>query len=156
TRTYFTDLFTCQDHPIVQKPWMETPSSLRATLRKGNPQPSPGPDRWEKWCVKSLSDTALRLVLQLVNYEICNSHFPASVKPINMTTIYKRGPKTLLANYRGICCSNFLLNIPFAWLNSLLIPYLMRLHVLPEGQVATQPGVQGRDLTSFLSQLESW
>ncbi|KAG0702051.1 hypothetical protein DFH29DRAFT_789671, partial [Suillus ampliporus] len=149
TRTYFTDLFTRQDHPAVQKPWMETPSviaiksrtsqdpftwpvamtveSLHATLRKGNPRPSPGPDRWEKWCVKSLSDTALCLVLQLVNYEICNSHFPASVKPTNMTTIwrqrscntiYKRGPKTSLANYRGICCR--------------------------------------RDLTSFLSQLESW
>ncbi|KAG0702845.1 hypothetical protein DFH29DRAFT_999067 [Suillus ampliporus] len=71
-----------------------------------------------------------------------------------MTTIYKRGPKTSLANYRGICCSNFLLNTPFAWLNSLLIPYLTRLCVLPEGQVATQPGVQGKDLTSFLSQLE--
>ncbi|KAG2095674.1 uncharacterized protein F5147DRAFT_747684 [Suillus discolor] len=77
-----------------------TVESLRATLRKGNPRPSPGPDNWEK--------------------------------------------------------CNFLLNIPFTWLNSLLIPYLARLRVLPKGQVATQLGVQGRDLTSFLSQLECW
>ncbi|KAG1888731.1 hypothetical protein F4604DRAFT_1877236 [Suillus subluteus] len=163
TRTYSTDLFTRQDHPAVQKPWMETPSVI-AIKEQTSQDPftwpvamtvDPGPDRWEKWCVKSLSDTALRLVLQLVNYEICNSHFPASVKPTNMTTIYKHGPKTSLANYRRICCSNFLLNIPFAWLNSLLIPYLVRLCVLPKGQVATQPGMQGRDLTSFLSQLEN-
>ena len=75
-------------------------------LRKGNPRPAPGPDLWEKWCIRSLSDTSLSLVLDLVNYEISASHFPDCVKPVIMSTIFKRGPRTDLANYRGITCSN--------------------------------------------------
>ena len=51
--------------------------------------------------------------------------------------------------------SNLLVNLAFAWLNSLLCPYLSRLQILPQGQIATQPGAQRRDLTSFLAQLEN-
>ena len=125
-------------------------------LRKGNPRPAPGPDLWEKWCIRSLSDTSLSLVLDLVNYEISASHFPDCVKPVIMSTIFKRGPRTDLANYRGITCSNLVKNLPFAWLNHLLSRYLMAQQVLPQTQIATQPGVQARDLTSFLSQVETY
>ncbi|GJE96473.1 hypothetical protein PsYK624_126700 [Phanerochaete sordida] len=125
-------------------------------LRKGNSRPSPGPDLWEKWCTKSLSDTSLALVLDLVNYEIVHSHFPASVKPATMSTIFKRGSRTDLSNYRGITCSNLMKNLPFAWLNHNLVPYLAEHDILPQSQIATQPGVQARDLTSFLAQAETY
>lgn len=68
--TYFERLYTRTNTPNTPKPWLDTPSvnqvkkrvkqepfvwpqiatldSFRAMLRKGNPWPSPGPDRWEK------------------------------------------------------------------------------------------------------------
>ncbi|KDR77658.1 hypothetical protein GALMADRAFT_119768 [Galerina marginata CBS 339.88] len=86
------------DHDRVRelpKPWLTTPSVMeiknrvtsdkfewprkasladfRAMIRRGNHRPSPGPDRWEKWAIKSLSDSALSLVLDLHNYEVMNS-----------------------------------------------------------------------------------
>jgi hypothetical protein len=82
-------------------------------LRKGNARPAPGPDRWEKWFIKALSDTSLSLVLDLLNYEITHSHFPDAVKPSTISTIIKRGSPFDLVNYRGVCCSNFLLSTPF-------------------------------------------
>ncbi|TFK86682.1 hypothetical protein K466DRAFT_473922, partial [Polyporus arcularius HHB13444] len=157
TVKYFTELFQRAPRAPSQKPWMTTPSvvtireHLRALLRKGNARPAPGPDLWEKWCIKALSDSALSLVLDLVNYEILHSHFPDSVKPAIMTTIFKRGSRTDLSNYRGITCSNLIKNLPFAWLNHHLSAYITQQGILPETQVATQPGVQARDLTSFLS-----
>ncbi|GJE97002.1 hypothetical protein PsYK624_132120 [Phanerochaete sordida] len=178
TVAYFQQLFTRQDRPPAPKPWLDSPSirairegarndpfdwprplslpELRLLLRKGNSRPAPGPDLWEKWAIKTLSDSALGLVLRLVNYEIVHSHFPASTKPSLMTTIHKRGPRTDLANYRGITCSNLVYNLPFAWLNHLLLPYLVRHRIIPHTQVATQPGVQGRDLSSFLAQVEAY
>ncbi|KAF8065061.1 hypothetical protein FPV67DRAFT_1562916 [Lyophyllum atratum] len=42
------------------------------------------------------------------------------------------------------------------WLNYNLSPYTARLGIIPETQVATQPGVQTRDLMSFLSSLKTW
>ncbi|OSD02987.1 hypothetical protein PYCCODRAFT_1424907 [Trametes coccinea BRFM310] len=129
---------------------------LRALLRKGNLHPSPGPNLWEKWCVKALSDEALTLVLDLINYEIVNLHFPAYVKPAIMSTIFKRSSRTDLSNYRGITCSKFIKNIPFSWLNHLLSSYITSQCILPETQIVTQPGVQARDLTSFLSQVDAY
>jgi hypothetical protein len=125
-------------------------------LGKGNARPAPGPDRWEKWFIKPLFDTSLTLILHLLNYEILHSHFPAPVKPSTISPIFKRGSRLLLINYRGVCCSNFLLNTPFAWLNHCLGPYISKLAILPAGQIVTQPGVQGRDLTSLFAQIESW
>jgi len=178
TVSYFSNLYHHSEPPSPPKPWLTTPSitsihqrtqtdpftwpqpltltSLRSVLRKGNARPAPGPDRWEKWFIKVLSDSALSLVLQLLNYEIMNLHFPDAVKPSTISTIWKRGSRFDLFNYRGVCCSNFLLSTPFAWLNLCLGPYISKLAVLPPGQVATQPGVQGRDLTSLFAQLESW
>jgi hypothetical protein len=94
TRQYFVKLYTHQQPPDKPKPRMTTPSVLeaharveldpfvwpiaasltdfRALLRKGSTRPSPGPDGWEKWCVKNLSDNALQLVLNLHNYSVIN------------------------------------------------------------------------------------
>ncbi|GBE78620.1 hypothetical protein SCP_0115090 [Sparassis crispa] len=180
TTSYFRHLFSRRprQYPEPDKPWLNTPSvlqirertasdpfswpspmtllTLRSTLRKGKPRPAPGPDQWEKWMVKALHDFSLAIVLDLLNYEISTSSIPSCVKPCTLSTIYKCGVPSDLVNYRGVCCNNFLLNTPFAWLNSLLVPYLAKHSVLPYGQVATQPGVQARDLTSFLAHLEAW
>ena len=92
TMEYFRRLYDHSQNPTLPKPWMETPSvvkvrtriakdpfawprkaslaDLRALLRRGNNRPSPGPDQWEKWTVKSLSDFALSRVLDLLNYQV--------------------------------------------------------------------------------------
>lgn len=139
-------------------PWPLTMDlqNLKLLLRKGNARPTPGPDGWEKWFLKFLSDSALEIVLKLVNYIISSSHFPSCLKPTNISTIHKKGPNTILSNYRGIACSNFLLNLPFAWLNYHLTPFLTKHKIIPDCQIATQPGTQGRDLISFISQYECW
>ena len=178
TVQYFQDLYHRTERPPQEKPWLTTPSvlavkqtisqspftwpvllslpDLRKLISKGNARPTPGPDGWEKWFLKHLSDNALSPILLLLNYILTSSHFPDCLKPTNMSTIHKRGPTTLLSNYRGVACSNILLNLPFAWLNYLLTPYLAHHQTVPECQVATQPGVQGRDLISYISQVECW
>lgn len=87
TVRYFGDFFSRQERPRMDKPWMDTPSivhirlrtkqdpfpwprpmslaDFRTVLRKGNARPSPGPDLWEKWCLKALGDETLSLVLDL-------------------------------------------------------------------------------------------
>ncbi|KAF9530624.1 hypothetical protein CPB83DRAFT_763031, partial [Crepidotus variabilis] len=113
TRAYFERLYDHSRIPPMPKPWLETPSitqirarvlkdpfqwpkaadiaDFRAMLRRGNNRPAPGPDCWEKWTLKALSDSAL------------------SIK-----------------------------------------------RILPDTQVATQPGVQTRDLMSYLASIECW
>ncbi|KAF8955882.1 hypothetical protein BDZ97DRAFT_1926195 [Flammula alnicola] len=127
-----------------------------ANSKLGNPKPTPGSDGWEKWFVKRLGDRALEAVLDLLNYIITCSHFPDCVKQTNISTIHKHGPSVFLQNYRGIACNNLLLNLVFGWLNSLLMPYIAKHSVIPECQLTMQPGVQGCDLLSFISQMECW
>ncbi|KAL6306090.1 hypothetical protein BKA93DRAFT_730012, partial [Sparassis latifolia] len=103
TRQYFSKLYHHDPPPDIPKPWMTTrsvkevcervhadpfqwpqPASIaafRAMLRKGNARPSPGPDEWEKWCIKSLSDNTLSLVLDLHNYMVMHAHFPVATQP---------------------------------------------------------------------------
>lgn len=176
--TYFSRLYDRSTPPTASKPWLNTPSvrkvkdkirsnpfqwpcvatlsDFRAMLRKGSSRPSPGPDKWEKWCVKSLSDRTLSLVLDLHNYIVSNSRFPGNVKDVTLVTIHKRGLQTNLLNYRGIMLSNFLANSPASWLNYLLTPYAAKNGLIPDTQVATQQGVQTRDLMSYLSSLTCW
>ena len=178
TREYFTRLY---DHSRVRelpKPWLDTPSvtevknriqddgfqwprkttlpDFRAMLRRGNHRPSPGPDKWEKWTIKCLSDKALSLVLDLHNYEVLNSCFPGTIKDLWLTTVHKRGLQTDLKNWRGLAFSNFLANSPMTWLNQCLIRYSADKHILPDTQVAAQPGVQTRDLMSYLAGIKCW
>jgi hypothetical protein len=120
-------------------------------VHRGNHCLVPGPDEWEKWCIKNLSDFALSLVLDLHNYEVMTSKFPGDIKDMWLTTIHKRGIRTNLINYRELMLSNFLANSPMTWLNYQLIAYVAKLNIIPETQVATQQGVQTRDVMSYLS-----
>ncbi|KAJ7702817.1 hypothetical protein B0H17DRAFT_1157412 [Mycena rosella] len=43
-----------------------------------------------------------------------------------------------------------------SWLNYNLVPYIARLRILPDTQVATQHGVQTRDLMSYLFGIKCW
>ncbi|PPQ63162.1 hypothetical protein CVT24_005802 [Panaeolus cyanescens] len=178
TTSYFQSLYHRTPRVIHDKPWMRSPSissiktasltnplqwpvpltlsDLKRLLRKGNSRPTPGPDGWEKWFLKNLSDPTLLLLLRLLNYVIMSSHFPDCVKETNISTIFKRGSPSDLSNYRGIACSNIILNLVFAWLNDRLCPYLTASHIIPPCQVATQTATQGRDLISYISQVEKW
>ena len=124
TMEYFRRLYDHSRTPTLPKPWMDTPSilevhscvakdpfewprkaslaDLRALLRKGNNRPSPGPDQWEKWTVKALSDTALSRILDLLNYEVTNSCFPGDIKDMWLTMFHKRHLRTDLQNWRGL------------------------------------------------------
>ena len=173
TCEYLTDLYDRGQPPAMQKPWMTTPSVIevkervaqtpfqwpqkasladfQAMLRRGNQRPAPGPDGWEKWCVKNLPDSALQLVLDLHNYEVLNARFPGNVKDMTCTMFHKRNLRTDLSNWRGIMLSNFMANTPMTWLINLLTSYSSRLQIVPGMQVATQQGVQTRDVISYLS-----
>ncbi|KAJ7939277.1 hypothetical protein B0H13DRAFT_2226285 [Mycena leptocephala] len=152
TRQYFTTLYAHEPPPNSLKPWLTTPSVLEVKARR----PSPGPDEWEKWCIKSLSDNALALILDLANYEIMNARFPGDVKDMWVTMFHKRGLRTDLSNLRGLFLSNYVSSVPLSWLNSILTPYATRLGIIPETQVATQQGVQIRDVMSFLANIQCW
>jgi hypothetical protein len=173
TKMYWSKLYKHQETPDILKPWLSTPSvvetwkqaekepfqwpipcnitDFHAMLRHGNHRPASGPDEWEKWCIKILSDFALALVLDLHNYEVMNSKFPSDIKDMWLMYIHKRGIRTNLTNYRRIMLSNFLANSPMTWLNYKLIPYVAKLNVNPETQVTTQQGVQTQDVMSYLS-----
>src|SRR6266542_3282651 len=106
--------------------------------------------------IKSLSDSALSLVLDLFNYQVLNSCFPGDIKDMWLTMFHKRHLRTDLQNWRGLLLSNLLANLPMSWLNSCLILYSAQKRILPDTQVAAQPGVQTRDLLSFLSSVKTW
>ena len=178
TRRYWDKLYSRQPLTPMEKPWLTTRSVLevndrvsanpfvwprkasisdfRALVRRGNARPSPGPDGTEKWCVKSLSDFSLTIYLDLHNYMTRNSSFPGDTKDMYLTMFHKRGLRTDLNNWRGLMISNFIANSPMTWLNHLLTPYIAINSILPDTQVATQQGVQTRDLTSFLAGVLTW
>ncbi|KAJ7110533.1 hypothetical protein C8R44DRAFT_883671 [Mycena epipterygia] len=85
-------------------------ADFRTLLREGTPRPAPGRDQWEKWLVKSLSDRALQIVLNLHNYIVMNSRFPGDLKDMWITMFHKRGLRTDLSNWHGLLISNFLAN----------------------------------------------
>ena len=136
TRRYFETLYDHSNVPQMPKPWLTTPSieevqccvlldpfewprkakiaDFRAMIQRGNARPLPGPDHWEKWILKALSDNALYLVLDLVNYMVMNSRFPGNVKDMWLTGFHKRGLHTQLSNWRELLLSNFLVNAPIA------------------------------------------
>ncbi|PPR05725.1 hypothetical protein CVT26_008912 [Gymnopilus dilepis] len=64
---------------------------------------------------------------------------------------HKRNLRIDLTNWRGIMLSNFLANSPMTWLTHRLTTYATRKGLIPETQVATQRGVQTRDVISYLA-----
>ena len=119
------------DNNLFQWPIPCNITDFRAMLRQGNHRPAPGPDEWEKWCVKNLSDFALSLVLDIHNYHVMNSKFPGDIKDMWLTYIHKGGICTDLINYHGLMLSNFLANSLMTWLNYKLVPYVAKLNVIP-------------------------
>ena len=107
----WSKLYKQQDTPDAPKPWIDTPSvtevqkrveqepfnwpvsasvaDFRAMLRMGNHRPTPGPDGWEKWCIKNSSDDMLSLIVDLHNYQVMNSTFPGNIKDMWLMYIHK-------------------------------------------------------------------
>src|SRR5947207_5113884 len=179
---YFTNLFKKQNvHGELghaEKPWLRSgvtgifqersaqlkpqwppqidSNSLLRILKKGNPFPSPGPDLWEKWCVRHLPEEALAIITELVRYILDKNYFPSYLKETTLLTIHKKGDITKLANYRGIMLTNTLMTIAISFEATMLQEWADRLDLLPNLQAATRPGAQGRDVTNFLSMVEAW
>jgi hypothetical protein len=59
-------------------------------------------------------------------------------------------------NWHGLMLLNFMANAPMTWLNYLLVPYAAHLSLILETQVATQQGVQTRDVMSYLSSIKCY
>ncbi|KAJ7701200.1 hypothetical protein B0H17DRAFT_1128486 [Mycena rosella] len=131
-------------------------ADFRTLLRKGTPRPAPRRDKWEKWLIKSLSDDSLDIVLKLHNYIIMNAHFPGDLKDMWLTMFHKHSLCTDLLDWHGLLLSNFLANSLMSWLNFNLVPYIASKHILSNTQVATQQGVQTRDLMNYLAGIKCW
>src|ERR1700683_1630044 len=125
-------------------------------IRCGNNWPAPGPDGWEKWLIKSLSDETLILVMDLLNYIVVHSIFPGNVKDMWLTMFHKRGICTNLTNWCGLMIANFMANVWMTWLNYLLVSYTASKLLIPETQVVTQKGVQTHNVMSYLSAVNSF
>ncbi|EJD48722.1 hypothetical protein AURDEDRAFT_162176 [Auricularia subglabra TFB-10046 SS5] len=155
TASYFSNLYARDPEPQLEKPWLNTPSVVEIRRRKGNPRPMPNGDGMEKWCVRHLPDKALTVMTALHNYEVMYSRFPEPVDK-RLSMIHKRGLRTDLDNWRGISIAALLWNSPAAWLNHLLMPYVTRMGILPQTQIASHKGVQAQDLTSFLAGMKGF
>jgi hypothetical protein len=112
-RNYFQGLYHHDELPIQPKPWMDSwlvagikdvvtedpfiwpklanMDDFCVMIRCGNHWPALGPDGWEKWLIKNLSDYVLGLVLDLHNFIIIFSNFPGNVKDMWLTMFHKRG-----------------------------------------------------------------
>src|SRR5882762_4763252 len=66
------------------------------------------------------------------------------------------GIRTNITNWCGLMLSNLMANAPMTWLNYLLVPYAAQKSLILETQVATQQGVQTRDVMSYLSAVKSF
>lgn len=174
---YFEKLHRPTDAPDVPKPWLNSPAAaqmkartatddfiwpqtmtledLRAHLSRGNPKPSPGPDSWEKWALRQVSDDFLLLTLHLCNYMISANYFSPRLKQNFISPLYKRGDLTDPSNYRGIVFANCLYNVVTSWFTQQFQKYIWRRKLLPTLQIATQQGVQPGDLTNFLDQVHT-
>lgn len=175
---YFADLHQAKETPAANKPWMSSTAAaqakeqtagsknfqwpklislptLKTHLGRGNKKPSPGPDGWEKWALKNCDEDFLALTRRLMNYIIANNHFPLSLKENFITPFYKRGDVTDPRNYRGVVYANCLYSLVSSWFTHNFQRWIWKLNILPDMQIATQQGVQGGDLTSFLHQVHT-
>ncbi|KAF5374645.1 hypothetical protein D9615_009023 [Tricholomella constricta] len=150
TREYFSKLYHHQKPPDKPKPWMTTPS-----VREVRERVALDPFVWPLSADPRVFEPCFEretLAHPLAPMDGRNGN----VKDSHLTYFHKRGVRTDLSNWRGLLISNFLANSPMTWLNFNLSPYSARLGIIPETQVATQPGVQTRDLMSFLAGLKTW
>jgi exonuclease III len=124
-RNLFTRRCTPAENPACDKPWMSGESAskfkrqaednpmnwppnistadIQRILKKGKARPSPGPDLWEKWCLRHLPKEALDVVTEMVRYIISRNYFPPQLKETILLTIFKKGDTTRLENYEESC-----------------------------------------------------
>ncbi|KAF5312013.1 hypothetical protein D9619_003843 [Psilocybe cf. subviscida] len=146
TLEYLKDLYKRAPPPDMEKPWMTTPSvqECKTTVR----------------CyVEGTSDQRQDQINgknDLHNYILRTASFPGNIKDMTCTMFHKRNMRTDLSNWRGIMLSNFIANSPMTWLTHKLTEYTSRMNIIPETQVATQQGVQTRDVISYLSQIKCY
>ncbi|SGY20048.1 BQ5605_C017g08447 [Microbotryum silenes-dioicae] len=98
----------------------------------------------------------MSVVLALLNYVLVNNYFDKLRDHYLLPMLKNRGLSTQLSKYRAVCFGNFLAVTAAAWFTRQARAYAMKHHMIPETQVAVQSGVQQRDLTSCLAQLEAW
>jgi hypothetical protein len=96
------------------------------------------------------------VVAELARYIISHNYFPPKLKEMILLTIFKKGDATRLENYRGIMLTNALMTLAISLEAELLQRWVDERGFLPPLQAATRPGVQGRDITSFLSMITTW
>lgn len=177
-RRHFQEILQRNDPPNQAKPWLDTPSAdrfrrlakaapftwpqllgpgdLSNLLAKGNPDPTPGPDDWEKWALRRSGDKWLEVVTGLANYIIKHNYFSPAIKQNYIVPVYKRGDVTNPSNYRGIVLSNTLQIITASWFTSLLTSHAQTHGFVPQTQIATQRNTQIGDLTNLLSAMDGF
>jgi ribonuclease HI len=87
---------------------------------------------------------------------LTNNYFSGIRRNFIITMYKNRGLSTDLRNYRGIVLSCFLYSTASAFFTNKIQDYSTELGLIPSSQIATQKGVQARDLTSLLAQIQSW
>jgi hypothetical protein len=110
---YFQGLYHHNEPPNLPKLWMLSPSvteikvkvdqdpfvwpklanigDFHVMIRHRNHRPAPGPDGWEKWLIKNLSDHTLCLVMDLLNFIVMHSLFLGDIKDMWLTMFHKQG-----------------------------------------------------------------
>ena len=63
---------------------------------------SPGPDQMLPMVLVNVKDSLVNKLKIIFNYSISETYIPSDWKLANVTPIHKKGPKTLVENYRPI------------------------------------------------------
>ena len=63
---------------------------------------SPGPDKMLPMVLVNVKDSLVNKLTTIFNYSISETYIPSDWKLANVTPIHKKGPKTLVENYRPI------------------------------------------------------
>ncbi|KAK4702921.1 hypothetical protein P7C70_g3293, partial [Phenoliferia sp. Uapishka_3] len=130
---------------------------LHEFLERGNNRPSPGPDNWEKWPLKHLPAEMTEIVRMLVDYIVRNNYFEEGLNDLLFLTLWKNKGTMIDLNYfRGIGLGNLLHQMAVTIFTTTFKKYAWRRGFLPPTQGAANAGLQGRDLTSYISQIDAW
>ncbi|KAK4695243.1 hypothetical protein P7C70_g8588, partial [Phenoliferia sp. Uapishka_3] len=130
---------------------------LQDFLARGNNRPSPGPDEWEKWPIKYLPDEMTEIVRMLVDFIVRNNYFEDGLNDLLFLTLWKNKGTMIDLNYfRGIGLGNLLHQMAVTIFTTTFKKYAWRRGFLPPTQGAANAGLQGRDLTSYIAQIDAW
>jgi ribonuclease HI len=175
---YYTQLYTHKALPNINKPWMKCKTShtfrertaktpfhwpreiieptFNFLVRKGNPAPSPGPDGIEKWWLRHVSTTTKLAIIKILNKIINTNNFPSKLKEMEVISLYKKGDKTDLRNYRGIMLANCFYRLLQSWWDVCINEYLTDLHLRYDFQFAARKGYQPHDAVLTVELVRSW